>query len=100
MRNPFEAAADRGPGTFVCLLIAIGVAVLIIIRMVQIGVNPALVVFVDGNKIYSGSAACVDVKSAGDNTRVDVYGGFLCALPRAYYVSKNVRIENVAGEVE
>lgn len=49
--------------------------------------------FVDGNLVFDGISACIDVKSTGATTRVDISSGFLCMFPNKYYVSKNVKLE-------
>ena len=54
-----------------------------------------LKVYVDDKVVYTGRSACVDVQTAGAITRVDVSDSFLCLLPTAYYVSNNVKIENL-----
>lgn len=51
-------------------------------------------VYVEDKLVYSGRSACVDVKSTGATTRVDVLGGPYCLLPKAYYVSQDVRLES------
>ena len=56
--------------------------------------NVRMSVLVDGKTVFKGLSGCVQVKSTGATTRVDVGGGFLCLFPQAYYVSKDVKIIN------
>ena len=52
--------------------------------------NVHLKITKDGKEIYNGRSACVNVKSAGDTTRVDISGGFLCMFPKAYYTGRDI----------
>lgn len=51
--------------------------------------------YVDGQMVYQGSSAGITVESSGYATKVMIKGGFLYFFPKAYYVSKDVRLEGV-----
>jgi prepilin-type N-terminal cleavage/methylation domain-containing protein len=51
------------------------------------------VVTVDGKEVFRGRAICVEVKSAGAATEIDIGRGPLCIFPGDHYVSKNVVVE-------
>lgn len=56
---------------------------------------------VDGNLVYEGRSACINVTSSGASTTVSVKGGFLCLFPKQYFVSKNVElITEDKGEIK
>ena len=57
--------------------------------------NVPVRVSVDDKIVYQGISGCVSVESSGANSTVSVNQGFLCFFPKAYYVSKNVSIENL-----
>lgn len=51
------------------------------------------VVFVDGKKVFDGRAYCLEVKSAGAATEINIGRGPLCLIPGDHYVSNNVKVE-------
>ena len=53
--------------------------------------------YVDGNLVYDGISAGINVLSTGRTTRVDIKGGFLYFFPKAFYVSNNVKLEGIKG---
>ncbi len=51
------------------------------------------VVMVDGKKVFEGKTFCIEVKSAGAATEIDIGRGPLCIMPGDHYVSKDVNVE-------
>lgn len=47
---------------------------------------------VDDVLVYEGTSACIEVKSTGSTTRVDIHGGLFCMFPKEYYISNNVKM--------
>ena len=60
--------------------------------------NVPVEVRVNGDLVYKGRSAGVEVASSGANTTVAVFGGFLYMFPRAYYVSNDVELIGVKKE--
>lgn len=71
----------------ICILIAI------IPQLIYIAISPLVVCYVNDELVYQGRSACLDIETAGAATKVSVKG-FLCVLPKAKYVSNNVRVNN------
>lgn len=79
----------------------IGFGLLLLIIVVPFGVifhkqsiYPKVEVLVDNKLIFTGSSACVDIKSSGFNTTVTTSDG-LCILPVQTYTSKDVVVRTV-----
>lgn len=62
-------------------------------RVVELGIGVPITIKKSGQVIYSGNSACINVKSAGTATRVDISGGFLCLYPERYFVGNDVSAE-------
>lgn len=75
-------------------LIGIIVAIILGFQFIEITFfdNVPSTVIVNDEIVYEGSSAGFDVESAGYNTTVTIYGGFLYFFPQKYYTSQNVKV--------
>lgn len=51
-----------------------------------------VVITVENEKVFEGKSYLCSVESTGNTTKVTLYGGFLGFIPKAYYVSDNVKV--------
>ena len=80
----------------VSFLICLAVVVVVGRAFLETKIDSVQVVCkVDGTVVYEGPSCGINVISSGNTTRVDVKGGFLYLLPKAYYVSHNVELKGV-----
>lgn len=77
---------------FAIIAAIVGVFLAILVPGIS-GLHRNSVVTVDGKQVFSGRTYCVEVKSAGAATEIDIGRGPLCLLPGDHYVSKNVSVE-------
>ena len=54
--------------------------------------NVPITVYKGEQIVYSGTSACVSVRSSGDTTTVKIGRGPWCLLPKAYYVGHDIQI--------
>lgn len=77
----------------ILLMIVAVVLFIISLRVMDIQIQSVPIkCFVDNVLVYDGPSVGINVTSTGRTTRVDIHGGFLYLLPKAYYVSDNVRL--------
>lgn len=78
-----------------CFVVAACVVGLFCFQRARIALEPVVRITVDGRVIYTGSAACTSVKSAGATTQVNIGRGLLCLLPGQQIVSRDVLVETL-----
>lgn len=79
----------------ICFVIVIG-TMIIAVRYIDIFIdNVPIVVTVDNKIVFEGKSYLCMVESTGDTTKVTIHNGFLGLLPKAYYVSDNVKVEGM-----
>ncbi len=54
--------------------------------------------WVDGQLVFDGRSACIDIVSSGAATKVIIRRGLFCVVPDEYYVSKDVKLEGVKSK--
>lgn len=71
-----------------------GIGTLIIgIRTVEFKFDKRIVeVTIGGKPYYTGPAPCVNTRSVGAASQVEIGGGFLCLFPLKAYVGNDVKI--------
>lgn len=70
----------------------IGIVAAVIIPRVT-GFFRISTVYIDGKQVFEGRTYCLDVKSAGAATEIDIGRGPMCLFPGDHYVNRNVKVE-------
>ena len=76
-------------------IFGICVAFFILVALIQgprVLLNPTVGIIRQGQVIYTGNNACIDVVSGGDTTKIDINGGFLCMFPKETILGKDIEI--------
>lgn len=83
--------SEKGLDSIECMLVVLIIGILGSLAVTLLGsMLQTAVVEVDGKEIFRGMAFCVEVKSAGAATSVDI--GVPCKFPAQHYTTKDVKV--------